>query len=132
MHTTRCTLTCLILLQAFSLFAQQNGDPDFKPEISQTTYAVNKGPQVLIDEGHHNFHTLEGRYQSFAKVVAADGYKMGALKGEISQEKLSNCRILVISNALHESDQSEWILPNPSAFSKEEIEILNNWVKEGG
>ena len=132
MNATRYTLSCLIFLQAFSLFAQQNGDPDFKPEISQTTYGVNKGPRVLIDEGHNNFHTLEGRYQSFAKVVAADGYQVGAMKGEITPEKLSDCRILVISNALHESDQSEWIVPNPSAFTKAEIESLNAWVKDGG
>ncbi|MDW3647826.1 MAG: hypothetical protein R8P61_12225 [Bacteroidia bacterium] len=132
MKTTRYTLCCLIFLQALSLFAQQNGDPDFQPKISHPSYSQNKGPQVLIDEGHNNFHTLEGRYQSFAKLVAADGYQMGALKGQISKDKLAECRILVISNALHKSDVGNWVIPNPSAFTEEEIETLNVWVKEGG
>ncbi|MEL6256640.1 MAG: hypothetical protein AAFR87_31865 [Bacteroidota bacterium] len=132
MQTTRFIVCCLILFKVLYLSAQQNGDPDFSPLIAHPSYPKNKGSQVLIDEGHNNFHTLEGRYQSFAKVVAADGYKMGALKGNISKEKLSDCHILVISNALHQSDLEDWILPNPSAFTKGEIEILNGWVKDGG
>ena len=27
---------------------------------------------VLIDEGHHNFHTLGGRYAPFARLVERD------------------------------------------------------------
>jgi len=41
-------------------------------------------------------------------------------------------KILVISNALHESNLEKWTLPNPSAFTEEEIEALREWVEQGG
>ena len=40
--------------------------------------------------------------------------------------------ILVIANALHPSNQTEWSLPTPSAFSESEIRTLTEWVRQGG
>jgi hypothetical protein len=45
---------------------------------------------------------------------------------------LSKGKILVISNALHSSNLGSWSLPTPSAFTDQEIEAVNAWVKEGG
>lgn len=45
---------------------------------------------------------------------------------------LIDCHIYVIANSLHKSNINNWRLPTPSAFTDDEIENLNDWVKDGG
>src|SRR5262245_65730591 len=59
---------------AAEIKAQQVPDPDFKPPVEKPAYAEGKGPVVLIDEAHFNFHTASGRYKSFADLLRRDGY----------------------------------------------------------
>jgi hypothetical protein len=62
-----------------------------------------------------------------------DGYRVLSLdKPVLSENVLKGCKILVIANALDSLNTGDWILPTPSAFSKQEIEILDKWVKNGG
>jgi hypothetical protein len=89
-------------------------------------------PTVCIDEGHHNFHTLEGRYAPFAEVLRADGYRVTAATGTLSAEALAACDVLVIANALAEQNVSSWTLPTPSAFTTAEIATIHAWVEAGG
>jgi len=49
-----------------------------------------------------------------------------------SDASLSQIDILVINNPLHDSNVKNWKLPNPSAFTEEEIDLLFRWVHEGG
>lgn len=124
-------LTPILCLSLFSQ-SQQVADTSFKPEIVHPRYALNEGPVILVDEGHHNFHTRDGRYQAFAQLIARDGYRVGSHSGSIRESKLRNCRIFVISNALHAANVSNWSKPVRSAFEPEEIEILRKWVQNGG
>ncbi len=126
--------SCLILFCLFvgPLLAQQVPDTSFTHPIAKPQYAPDQGPVVFIDGAHHNFHTIDGRYQTFAKVVAADGYQMRGNEVPFTKETLAECKILVISNPLHESNQGNWQLPTPSAFSKAEIQAVKDWVKSGG
>jgi hypothetical protein len=122
----------LLLFQGIWIFAQQVADKSFDPEILNPEYETGQGPLILLDEAHYNFHTLEGRYSAFGKVLAKDGYRIISNENDFDSEGLKQCRILVIANALHESDQQEWITPTPSAFSANEIKIVNQWVRNGG
>jgi hypothetical protein len=111
----------------------QVANPDFEAEVEQPTIATSDDPPtVCIDEGHHNFHTLEGRYAPFAEVLRADGYRVIAVSGQLGAESLRECDVLVIANALHESNQSSWTLPTPSAFSSVEVAAVHAWVEGGG
>ncbi|MBO3699370.1 hypothetical protein [Roseivirga sp. E12] len=121
-----------LLFLSIQAYAQQVGDPDFNHEISKPLYAKGKGLKVAIDAGHNNFHTLDGRYASFGKLLSEDGFQMSELSGEINDEKLKEINVLVISNPIHESNIGNWVLPNPSAYSLAEIQSINNWVKGGG
>ncbi len=47
-------------------------------------------------------------------------------------EALRHCDVLVISNALHEGNVSDWSLPTPSAFTSEEVESVRARVEAGG
>ncbi len=129
----KSTLIGLILLGLFSgMYAQQVADTAYKPVIHDPAYMSGAGPLVFIDEGHHNFHTKEGRYKAFSNLVERDGYLVKAYKGEFVKTKLSEGKVLVISNALNEKNVQDWTLPNPSAFTDAEIEHVRQWVFDGG
>jgi hypothetical protein len=109
----------------------QVANPNFEPSVDEPT--VSDGEKtVCIDEGHHNFHTLDGRYAPFAEVLRADGYSVAAHGGTLSAESLASCDVLVIANALHESNETSWTLPTPSAFTAEEIAAVHGFVEAGG
>jgi hypothetical protein len=90
------------------------------------------GPVVLIDEGHNNFHTKDGRYRPFARLVEADGYRIGSHEGEFSPKSLGDADVLVISNSLNAVNIEEWALPTPPAFTDAEIQALVDFVESGG
>ena len=99
--------------------AQQVPDYDFEPGIADPLYPAQSGPTVVIDQAHHNFHTIEGRYNAFAKVLRADGFVVKPGEQQFSKESLVDVKILVIANALHVSNATQWSKPTPSAFTPE-------------
>lgn len=125
-------LLILFLIAYSGLSAQQIADESYTPDIPDPEYAPGKGPVVFIDEGHHNFHTKDGRYKAFSNLLERDGYVVKAYKGNFKKEKLATGKILVISNALNKINVTQWHLPNPSAFTKTEIKTIKQWVNEGG
>lgn len=121
-----------LLIFAKDISGQQIDDAGFTPRIEKPTYPTGKGPLVLIDEGHNNFHTVNGRYKPFANLLRKDGYNVGPHKGLFSSQSLKAVDILVISNALHKCNVRSWRLPILQAFTKEEIIVVAKWVKDGG
>lgn len=110
----------------------QQGDINFVAKNKHKTFTDTDAPTVMIDEAHHNFHTLDGRYQPFAKILKSDGYQVKKNKQVLSGESLQDVDILVISNALNDKNVENWDLPNYSAFTRDEIEAVFHWVKAGG
>jgi hypothetical protein len=126
-------ILCLMLVLAtLQSFGQQVADTLFQYDIPKPRYAGEKGPLILLDEAHHNFHTTTGRFRPFVKLLRQDGYRVTGSTSPFSREVLKPARILVIANALHASNEEEWTLPTPSAFTDEEIEAVVSWVKSGG
>jgi hypothetical protein len=121
-----CALAC-----AAALFAQQDRDTVYKPPAQEPSYRQD-GPLVLIDEGHYNFHTAGGRFQTFADLLRGDGYTVKPLAGQFSPQSFQAARVLVISNALSKQNANHWELPTPSAFTDEEIGAVVAWVRGGG
>ena len=115
-----------------SSIAQQVADQTIITKVDNPLYKTNKGPIIFIDEAHHNFHTYAGRFHPFAGLLEKDGYQIKSSKLKFTTDHLNKCKILVISNALNEEDKNGWVLPNPSAFTKEEIKIVKMWVEAGG
>ncbi|MEQ8425061.1 MAG: hypothetical protein RIA63_10150, partial [Cyclobacteriaceae bacterium] len=127
-------LVSILMATVSSLFSQQVPDLTYDPPIAQPAYKKDVGTDVFIDEGHHNFHTKDGRYAPFNRPLEKDGYNVKAYFGQFESRKLAEVKILVIANALNEVNAKErnWILPNPSAFTDNEIEVIKNWVSKGG
>lgn len=114
------------------LSSQQVADTSYNPLLPQPEYESGKGPVIAIDEGHNNFHTVDGRYLPFARLLRQDGYNVTGYKGDLNTGNLNKIRILVIANALNRINVENWYLPTPSAFTPSEIMILKSWVERGG
>jgi hypothetical protein len=124
--------TVFLVLLSLQLSAQQVADTSYKPDISKPEYVLGKGPMVSIDEGHNNFHTADGRYLAFSRLLRSDGYNVNGYQGDFTNLKLKNTKILVIANALNKINIENWYVPTPSAFSVDEIETIRKWVMDGG
>ncbi len=123
----------LVLLSIYTIASsQQIADKNYNPVIDNPVYESGKGPVVYIDQGHHNFHTKNGRYKAFATLLERDGYRVQKYQGKFRMKQLNEGRILVISNALNKMNVRHWYLPTPSAFTDEEIKIVEEWVNSGG
>jgi hypothetical protein len=126
-------IAALVLLLAAPAAAQQVADSSFNPPVAQPAYKEGAGPLILIDGAHHNFHTVDGRYQAFAKLARRNGYRVAGNTKSFSTMSLRDAKILVIANALNQRNANgQWSLPTPSAFSADEIRAVEAWVKAGG
>lgn len=115
----------LALSLAAPAAAQQVPNPNADMSVAAPAYPAERGPRVLIDEGHANFHTIGGRYAPFATLLRNDGYRVSAHHGRIRGETLAEADILVIANAAAPEN-------DPSAFLPQEIAALRAWVENGG
>jgi hypothetical protein len=121
----------IVMILPNLLFSQQITDSTYNPIIANPEYDPGKGPVVFFDEGHHNFHTKSSHFKAFSNLLERDGYKVVAYKGLFYKNELSKGKILVISNALNENAE-DWAIPDPSAFTKSEIDEISQWVIDGG
>ena len=125
-------LPILLLVASAAASAQQLPDTAFIPEIDNPSYPAGNGPVIMIDEAHNNFHTMGDRYFVFAELFCRDGYRVQPGTGLFTESLLKTADVLVISNAIHESNIDNWSLPTPSAFTTEEIAAVKRWVENGG
>jgi hypothetical protein len=119
---TACLTAALLALPAL---AQQVADPDFQPKVSRPAYS-GKGPVVLVDEAHGNFHTASGRYAPFAQLLRADGFDVRPNTAKFDAGALKGARILVVANAMGPPGS------NDSVFTPEECAAVKAWVQAGG
>jgi hypothetical protein len=122
----------LIVVAGGCSSVSQLPDLEFEPAVGESAYPEGEGPVVLIDGGHHNFHTADGGYAAFAKLLRRDGYVVRGSNESSTPESLARGDIFVIANALAESDVKKWRLPTSPAFTGDEVEAIHDWVKGGG
>lgn len=113
--------------------AQQIPDAAFDPPIDVPSFSPGSGPVVAIDAAHVNFHTMDGGYQTFAKLLFKDGYHVRSNDEPFDERSLGSMDVLVIANPMHESSEDAFApLPNLSAFTDAEISAVERWVAGGG
>lgn len=123
----------LILLLCSSVaFAQAVQDTAFKIAAPEPMFEKGMGSTVSIDQAHNNRHTKSTGLFAISEMLESDGFLVVENTKNFSEESLTKVDILVIVNALHDSNQRNWALPCPSAFTGEEIEVLQKWVTAGG
>lgn len=122
----------VVLLFAVSVAAQQVPDTSFLPTLDKPTFASGRRPVVAVDAAHYNFHTADHGFLPFAELLRRDGYTVFGLQTALTDSVLHTIDILVIANALHQSNVGNWRLPIASAFTEREIASVSKWVKNGG
>lgn len=123
-------LNSVLLLLCFSSRAQSIADTNYRYNIRNPVYKIGRGPVITLDEAHFNLHKLGGRYYTFGRILQNDGYILKSGREPFTSLYLSKTKILVIANAL--PDTGKWKLPAISAFTKEEVTVLQKWVHDGG
>lgn len=69
----------------------------------------------------------------FAELLRRDGHRVESNGAAFGAEALEGVDVLVIANAMHEQSKDDWApLPNHSAFTDAEIEIVERCVRGGG
>ncbi|HEY0544913.1 MAG TPA: hypothetical protein VGC91_05900 [Pyrinomonadaceae bacterium] len=128
----RACLALSFLLAGMNInsFSQQQADQTFDASVAHPAYTTTH-PKVLLDEAHNNFHTASGRYKPFADLVGNDGYVVTPNKEKFRKESLQGYDILVIANALGNSNMDAPDADKP-AFTEEECDVVREWVREGG
>jgi hypothetical protein len=122
---------CVLLLFLASVaLAQQQPDLEFNTAVENPAYSKS-GPRVMFDEAHHNFHTSEGRYKPFVDLILNDGYRVIRSRRPFSKQSLDSFKVLVIANALGAEEMDD-TGADESAFNKDEIQAVYDWVKGGG
>ena len=92
---TLCLLTLAASLSSCSP-DRQVPDESFQPEIGTPAYSVGKGPVIMLDEAHASFHTVDGRYKPFVRLLERDGYVIRPATSKVSWELLSACTIRLL------------------------------------
>ena len=110
---------------------QQRAD-NWTPTVTAPQFTAGAGPRVLVDAAHGNFHTIDGRFAAFAKLLRADGYRVASADKPTSAELLSAADVFVIANAVKDGENAQWVLPTPPAFAPDEVTTLVKWVQDGG
>ncbi len=124
--------TALISILIGCSSAVQQADLTFEPPIARPAYSEGAGPLVQIDEAHSNFHTADGRYAPFARLLRRDGYRVRGIAEPATAESLSRGSVYVVANALAASDVKGWKLPIEQAFDADEVQAIRDWVEAGG
>lgn len=111
----------LIVIAAILIFRNhllyQCPDLTVTVPIKDPSYKT-KGPVILFDESHDNFHTATGGYKPFVQLLTADGYRFRSSSEELSEVCLAPADVLIIANALE-------------PLSDSEINAVVEWVKGG-
>ncbi len=132
--TRKGVMVAIAALLAFPAFAaeEQLADPAADVSVAKPAFAKNAGPVVLIDEAHHNYHTIDGRFKPFADLLRNDGFKVQGSQVPLTAAVLARAKVLVIANALAQANVDHWQLPTPSAFTNDEVAAVKAWVEQGG
>jgi hypothetical protein len=113
-----------------ALRAQQVPDSSFHATVAHPAYASD-GPTVRLDEAHHNFHTIAGRYAPFAELLRHDGYHVEPNRARFTDASLRGAAVLVIANALGGDGMQARDAARP-AFTPQEVAAVRRWVEHGG
>ena len=109
-----------------------SNDAGFDTSVENPMYEHSKGPIILLDAAHHNFHVTEGFIEPFAEIAAADGYRTVVGTSRFTPEFLRSFDIVMVITALPFEFTSKTEVTTETTFTDSEIEALHGWVSSGG
>ncbi|MDH4019076.1 MAG: hypothetical protein OEU84_05695 [Xanthomonadales bacterium] len=125
---------CFVFLNAAVLATEwpMSNDAKFDTSVDNPVYESTKGPVILLDAAHHNFHVTEGFIDPFAELAASDGYQTIVGTSRFTPEYLDSFNIVMVITALPFEFTSKTEVTTEITFTDSEIESLYHWVSNGG
>lgn len=114
-----------------SLRSQGAPPADDDLRVPRPAYA-GAGPRVLVDAAHFNVHTSTGRFERFAALLRADGYRVEPNELPLDRGQLPTGGVLIIVSALGANRDSTPALSGRPAFTPRELDSVATWVRRGG
>ena len=121
----------LLFISTFS-FGQMLNDSPFNASILNPKYKKQKGPNILIDAGHHNFIVELGLIKPFVDLSTNDGYQPKIDSGVFTSAYLANYQMVLITPAMPFKFGSKKEVTNEITFTPDELTALKDWVTKGG
>jgi len=119
-------LACAALAFAAPHFAEPGADAAYHPRVRAPRLAPAR-PVVWFDHGHHNVHSLDGRYRAFGELLRADGCRVRQVSGAFDAAQLRDAAVLVVVNARGAKPH-----PEGPAFTARECDAVRDYVRDGG
>lgn len=95
--------------------------------------APDQSPLILVDRGHNNwFWRPDETDPVMHEYLIESGFQVQSNEGAFTRKMLGGVQIVQTGNAFPPGDNEDWSQPVSSAFSKGEIKLLQEWVREGG
>ena len=137
----RTGVAMTVIGSVWALWPRQDADTDFVPRVGEPAVS-DLSPVVLIDEGHFNVHTAGGRFEPFARLLHADGFRVLRGEGRVTREALRAADVFVTANPLglrgalqqfaNLAGFERVVQLHVDAFADDEIAVLVDWVHNGG
>lgn len=128
----RLFLATLLILINSVCFTQMLNDSPFNAKVSNPKYKQHKGPNILIDAGHHNFIVEMGLIKPFVDLSSNDGYQTKIDSSLFSSDYLNQYQVLLITPAMPFKFGSKREVTTENTFTKDELTALHDWVLKGG
>ena len=130
----------LLTVPLFSCGQEQNypykwpmyNDINVNLKIENPSYEINEGPLIIFDSFHKNFFIQSHLIKPLVDLLLNDGYRVSFSDKEFSKSSLSQAGVLVIITALPFDFATKSSAADKNTFSKNELDELQNWVKNGG
>ena len=130
----------LLTVPLFSCGQEQNypykwpmyNDINVNLKIENPSYEINEGPLIIFDSFHKNFFIQSHLIKPLVDLLLNDGYRVSFSDKEFSKSSLSQASVLVIITALPFDFATKSSAADKNTFSKNELDELQNWVKNGG
>lgn len=128
----RYLFSALLLLMSAASFGQMLNDTPFNASTPHPKYKMQKGPNILIDAGHHNFIVEMGLIKPFVDLSTFDGYQPKIDSGVFTPAYLANYKMVLITPAMPFKFGSKKEVTTELTFTKEELTAIHDWVMDGG
>lgn len=87
---------------------------------------------ICFDEAHNNYQKAEEGYKPYIQLLENNGFYLTILEDKFEKKTLSACNLLVIVNPVAKANIEDWSYPHFTAFGKQEIQAIGNFVYQGG
>lgn len=106
-------------------------DPNFTTQVEKPSFEAEKGPRVVVDQGHNNFFITTGLIEPLLDLLNSDGYRIDFSGDKVDLATLDRADIFLVITPMS-SPYNDFKNDFTDAYSRKELRVLESWVREGG